>query len=64
MYYYGYNGYGSSNSNPCCGGGYSPAPQYGYPAGYGTGYGAAIILVLFILLVIVFGAGFLNNNNN
>ena len=62
MYYYGYSGYG--NSNPCCGGGYSQVPQYGYPAGYGTGYVAAIILVLFILLVIVFGAGFLNNNNN
>ncbi len=55
MYYYGYNGYGSTN--PCCGGyGY---PSYGYSAG---GYGAAIILVLFILLVIVFGAGLINNN--
>ena len=48
MYYYGgYQGYGNS-----CGqcGGY---PSYG---GYGTGYGAAIILVLFILLVISIGA--------
>ena len=44
MYYYGgYQGYGNS----CCSGGYG---------GYGTGYGAAIILVLFILLVIVIGA--------
>lgn len=48
MYYYGgYQGYGSG-CNPC-GGGY---PSYGY----GTGYGAAIILVLFILLVIIIGA--------
>ena len=40
MYYYGgYQGYG-------CG-----APQ----ANYGTGYGAAIILVLFILLIVVIG---------
>ncbi len=41
MYYYGgYQGYG----NACCGN------------GYGSGYGAAIILVLFILLVIIIGA--------
>ena len=40
MYYYGgYQGYGN----------------YPYQGGYGTGYGAAIILVLFILLVIVIG---------
>lgn len=59
MYYYGYNGYGSSN---CCPNMYQ---SYGYPAGSnGYGYGAAIILVLFILLVIVFGAGFLNYGNN
>ncbi len=46
MYYYGgYQGYGCGN--PC----------YGYQGGgYGTGYGAAIILVLFILLVIIIGA--------
>ena len=56
MYYYGYNGYGSSN---CCPNMYQ---SYGYPAGSnGYGYGAAIILVLFILL---FGAGFLNYGNN
>lgn len=43
MYYYGgYQGYG----NGCC----------GNQGGYGSGYGAAIILVLFILLVIVIGA--------
>ncbi|MDD3453069.1 MAG: sporulation protein YjcZ [Bacilli bacterium] len=50
MYYYGgYQGYGGGQCgcNPC--GGY---PGYGY----GTGYGAAIILVLFILLVIIIGA--------
>ncbi len=55
MYYYGYQGgYGS---NYCY-------PTYGY--GYSNnsyGYTSAIILVLFILLVIVFGAGFINNNN-
>lgn len=52
MYYYGgYQGYG------------------GYPAGYsgcngyGTSYGAAIILVLFILLVIVIGARAWGGNN-
>ena len=40
MYYYGgYQGYG-------CG------PAQG---NYGTGYGAAIILVLFILLIVVIG---------
>lgn len=57
MYYYGYQGgYGS---NYCC-----PSYGYGYSNGYGSqGYTGAIILVLFILLVIVFGAGFLNNNN-
>lgn len=44
MYYYGgYQGYGCGN--PC--GGYG---------NYGTGYGAAVILVLFILLVIIIGA--------
>ncbi len=41
MYYYGgYQGYGCCNNN----------------TGYGTGYGAAVILVLFILLVIIIGA--------
>ena len=60
MYYYGYSGgYGNScGMNQC--------PYYGN-YGYGNsgyGYGAAIILVLFILLVVVFGAGFLNYNNN
>ena len=53
MYYYGgYQGYG----NGCCGyqgGGY----------GYGSDYGAAIILVLFILLVIVIGARAWGGNN-
>lgn len=50
MYYYGgYQGYG-------CG-----APSYGCQGGYGTGYGAAIILVLFILLVIIIGARAWNN---
>lgn len=58
MYYYGYNG-GYGNANPC----YYNYPTYGYNGG-GYGYGAAIILVLFILLVVVFGAGFLNYNNN
>lgn len=62
MYYYGYSGgYGNSyGMNNCC------APCYGN-YGYGNsgyGYGAAFILVLFILLVVVFGAGFLNYNNN
>lgn len=52
MYYYGgYQGYG----NGCCG----SYPNYG---GYGTGYGAAIILVLFILLVIIIGARAWGNN--
>ena len=48
MYYYGgYQGYG-------CG-----AP---YQGGYGSGYGAAIILVLFILLIVVIGTrGFVPN---
>lgn len=59
MYYYGYNGYGTNGGCMNTGYGY---PSYGYPAN--GGYGAAIILVLFILLVIVFGAGFLNYNNN
>ena len=61
MYYYGYSGgYGNAYGyNQCC-------PTYGNGYGYGNsyGYGAAIILVLFILLVVVFGAGFLNYNNN
>lgn len=52
MYYYGgYQGYGSGCSTPYSG---------GYQ--YGTGYGAAIILVLFILLVIIIGAGSWRNN--
>ena len=55
MYYYGYNQ------------GYYPGSYtygYSYPT-YGNGqwYTGAIILVLFILLVVVFGAGFINNNN-
>lgn len=62
MYYYGYSGgYGNSYGMNCCN-----QPCYGN-YGYGNsgyGYGAAIILVLFILLVVVFGAGFLNYNNN
>ena len=47
MYYYGgYQGYGGyPYTGGCCGNN-----------GYGTGYGAAIILVLFILLVIVIGS--------
>ncbi len=49
MYYYGgYQGYG-------CG---SP---YGY-GGYGTGYGAAVLLVLFILLVIIIGSRAFDNH--
>ena len=50
MYYYGgYQGYG-------CG------PTQG---NYGTGYGAAIILVLFILLIVVIGTrGFGNPGPN
>lgn len=48
MYYYGgYQGYG-------CGG----YPNNGSQGGYGSGYGAAIILVLFILLVIIIGSRF------
>ena len=66
MYYYGYSGgYGNSYGyNNCCCPTYGNT-GYGY-GGYnnGVGYGAAIILVLFILLVVVFGAGFLNYNNN
>lgn len=52
MYYYGgYQGYGNS----CC----------GYQGGgYGSGYGAAIILVLFILLVIVIGTRAFGGCNN
>ena len=51
MYYYGgYQGYGCGQPQQCCGG-----------QGYGTGYGAAIILVLFILLVIIIGARAWNN---
>lgn len=52
MYYYGgYQGYGNS----CC----------GYQGGgYGSGYGAAIILVLFILLVIVIGTRAFGGGNN
>ena len=53
MYYYGgYQGYGGAPSG-CCNQG-----------GYGTGYGAAIILVLFILLVIVIGARTWGGNFN
>lgn len=53
MYYYGgYQGYGCGN--PCCGG-----YQQG---GYGTGYGAAIVLVLFILLVIIIGTRSFDRN--
>ncbi len=57
MYYYGgYQGYGSGGCgqyNPC----------YGNTGiGYGSGYGAAIILVLFILLVIIIGARAWGNN--
>jgi len=46
-----YQGYGNSCCNPC--GGYG---------GYGSGYGASIILVLFILLVIIIGARAWGNN--
>ncbi len=50
MYYYGgYQGYGGY---PCCNQG----------GGYGSGYGAAILLVLFILLVIVIGTRAFDNN--
>lgn len=56
MYYYGYNGgYATGNSMN-----YGTYPGY-YTGSYG--YGAAFILVLFILLVIIFGVGFINNNN-
>ena len=56
MYYYGYNGgYAAGNSMN-----YNAYPGY-YSNVYG--YGAAFILVLFILLVIIFGVGFINNNN-
>ena len=55
MYYYGYNGgYSAGNSMY-----YNTYPTY--TSTYG--YGAAFILVLFILLVIIFGVGFINNNN-
>lgn len=54
MYYYGgYQGYGGAPGYGCC----------GNQVGYGTGYGAAIILVLFILLVIVIGARAWGGNN-
>lgn len=56
MYYYGYNG-GYANQNSMY---YNSYPGY-YSSGYS--YGAAFILVLFILLVIIFGVGFVNNNN-
>ena len=50
MYYYGgYQGYGNQLFNN------------GEYQGYGTGYGAAIILVLFILLIIIIGARSWNN---
>ena len=54
MYYYGgYQGYGCGQPNyGCC----------GNQGGYGTGYGAAIVLVLFILLVIIIGARSWGNN--
>ncbi len=49
MYYYGgYQGYGAG------------APIQG---NYGTGYGAAIILVLFILLIVVIGTKSFNPCN-
>lgn len=53
MYYYGgYQGYGGyPMQSGCCNN-----------SGYGTGYGAAIILVLFILLVIVIGARAFDGN--
>lgn len=52
MYYYGgYQGYGCGQ--PSCG-----CQNYG---GYGSGYGASIVLVLFILLVIIIGARAWNN---
>ncbi len=52
MYYYGgYQGYGGYPMNT------------GYNS-YGTGYGAAILLVLFILLVIIIGSRAFDGNNN
>ncbi len=55
MYYYGgYSGYGQQCCNQGYGGSYYP--------GYGTGYGAAIILVLFILLIIILGSRSWHNN--
>ncbi len=57
MYYYGYNG-GNTYGNGMY---YNTYPGY-YTSGYG--YGPAIILVLFILLVIIFGVGFINNQNS
>ena len=53
MYYYGYGGYGYNNNSFCPNQG-----GYVYPInnGYGSGYGAAILLVLFILLVIIIGS--------
>ena len=50
MYYYG------------CNSGYTPYANGAQ--GYGTGYGAAIILVLFILLVIIIGAKAFNPGSN
>ena len=48
MYYYGgYQGYGNFPYGGQC---------YGNQGGYGSGYGAAILLVLFILLVIIIGS--------
>lgn len=51
MYYYG------------CNSGYTPYAGYSNQ-GYGTGYGAAIVLVLFILLVIIIGARTFNPGPN
>ena len=56
MYYYGYNG--SYQQMPYTNYGYY-YPNYSN----GGSYSVAIILVLFILLVVVFGAGYVNNNN-
>lgn len=54
MYYYGgYQGYGGYPYGGC---------SNNYGGGFGTGYGAAIILVLFILLVIVIGARAFDGN--
>lgn len=57
MYYYGgYSGYGNGCNQGCYGN------QGCGNQGYGSGYGAAIILVLFILLVIIIGARAWGNN--